>query len=325
MKKGLYLILSALVVLSLGTVFLHCGDDDEPTTCKPEEECCEVDPTCPITGWTCDTENNICVDPCDPDKCCEEDPTCDTGTRCDFATGDCGDCCADAPAGEYHIWVSGMTIDMTTQMPAAAAVAAISPMEALMETDPTKLAEATTGADGLYKTACFDVTEVALGAVMMTDDIGWDGTGGTFFPTGSGAKGWEKNSEKYCAEETKTWLVPNTMVGGLDAATSVDSAGFGFVMGLVVDVSTGSPVPVEGAVLKKVDGANIVDLVEVIYPTATGFDGTATAATGMFVLPHTNFAGGITEIVAEKTGLTFGAESAAPKAGFCYFVYIMGM
>jgi hypothetical protein len=202
-------------------------------------------------------------------------------------------------------------------------------MEALTVDEPTKLAEVETGADGLYKTDCFDVTDVALGAVMMSDDIGWDqATEDNYFPTGSGAKGWTKNSEKFCEEEVKTWLVPNTMVGQLDAATSVDSATYGFVMGLVVDVSSGSPVPVEGAVIKKVekvgDETQLVDLTEVIYPTATGFDGTATAATGMFVLPHTNFPGTIIEINAEKDGMTFGAEQAAPKPGFCYFVYIMG-
>jgi hypothetical protein len=285
------LVLSLVMVFSLGAVLVHCGDDDP-------------------------------VDKCGDLECCEDDMACDTG-RCDLSDNTCKDCCADAPAGEYHIWVSGMTIDMTTQQPAAAAAAAISPMDALTNPDPTKLAEVTTGADGLYKTDCFDVTTVALGAVMMTDDIGWDGAAGTYFPTGSGAKGWDNNSEKFCAEEVKTWLVPSALVAGLDAATSVDSAGFGFVMGLVVDVSTGTPVPVDGAVIKKGDGT---DLVEVIYPNATltDFSGTATSATGMYILPHTIFATGITEIVAEKTGLTFGAEQAAPKAGFCYFVYIMG-
>ena len=98
MRKGLYLVLSLVVVFSLGAVFLHCGDDDGEKTCEEGQECCEAVPTCPIAGWTCDTVNNVCVDPCEADKCCEEDPTCDTGTRCDFATGDCGDCCADAPA-----------------------------------------------------------------------------------------------------------------------------------------------------------------------------------------------------------------------------------
>ena len=294
MRKSLYLVLSLLVVFSLGAVFLHCGDDNGngPGPCGEGVECCE------------------------------EDPTCDTG-RCDFSDNTCKDCCADAPDGEVHIWVSGMTIDMTTQQPAAAAVAAISPMDALTNENPTKLDEQETGADGLYKTACFDVTEVAIGMVMMTDDIGWDGAAGTYFPTGSGAKAWSKNSEKFCAEEVKTWLVPSALVAGLDAATSVDSAGFGFVMGLVADVSSGSPVPVDGAVIKKSDGT---DLVEVIYPNATftDFSGTETSANGMFILPHTNFAAGITEINAEKAGMTFGAEQAAPKAGFCYFVYILG-
>jgi hypothetical protein len=321
MRKGLYLVLSLLVVFSLGTVLLHCGDDDPK--CESGQECCQDVPECP-EGQVCNFDTNTCDPICGTDECCEDLPDCPAGTRCDFANGTCGDCCADAPAGEYHIWVSGMTIDMTTQQPAAAAVAAISPMDALTNPDPTKLSDQVTGADGLYKTDCINVTEVAIGLVMMTDDIGWDGAAGTYFPTGSGAKGWDNNSEKYCAPDTKTWLVPSALVAGLDAATSVDSAGFGFVMGLVVDVSTGSAVPVDGAVLKKGDGT---DLVEVIYPNATltAFDGTATSANGMFILPHTNFALGITEINAEKAGMTFGAEQAAPKAGFCYFVYIMGM
>ena len=290
MRKGLYLVLSLVMVFSLGAVFLHCGDDP--------------------------------ADPCPDLECCDG-KDCAAGLRCDLVNGVCGDCCADAPAGEYHIWVEGNTIDMTTQQPVAAAVAAISPTDALAAADPEKLAEAETGADGAFKTDCFDVTLVALGVVMMTDDIGWDGGGGTYFPTGSGAKGWDNNDEKFCPEDVKAWLVPNTLVAGLDMATSVDSAGEGFVMGLVVDVSSGSPTPVEGAVLKKGDGS---DLVEVIYPNATltDFSGTATSATGMFVLPHTNFATGITEINAEKAGMTFGAEQAASKEGFCYFVYIMG-
>jgi len=296
MKKGLYLVLSLLVVFSLGAAFLNCGDDD----------------------------NGDCLDQCEEGaECCTacKKPCTDQGLRCDEVNKVCGDCCGDAPDGEYHIWVSGMTIDMTTQQPVAAAVAAISPMDALTSDDPTKLAENETDATGVYKTDCFDVTEVALGVVMMTDDIGWDGAGGTYFPTGSGAKGWDTNAEKFCAEEAKSWLVPNTLVAGLDAATNVDSAGYGFVMGFVIDGTTGGQV--EGAVIKKGDGS---DLVEVIYPNATftDFSGTATSATGIFILPHTNFAGGITEVNAEKTGMTFGAEKAAPKAGFCYFVYIIG-
>ena len=287
MKKGLYLVLSLVVVFSLGAVFLHCGDDDP-------------------------------VDKCDPLECCEEDPECEAGTRCNFADGTCGDCCADAPAGEYHIWVSGMVLDMTTQQGIAAAVAAISPMDALKELDPEKLTDQVTGADGLFKTDCFDVTEVALGMVMMSDDVGWDGIAGTYFPSGSGAKGWDKNSEKYCAEAAKVFTVPNTIVAALDGYTNVDSAGFGFVIGFVVDSTF---TPVADAVIKKGDGT---DLVEVVYPAAdfSAFDLTATSATGIYVLPHTNFAAGITEITAEKTGMTFAVEKAAPKAGFAYFVFI---
>lgn len=317
MRKSLYLVLSVLVVFSLGSVFLHCGDDDGEKTCAEGEECCAAVPTCPIAGWTCDTENNVCVDPCETDKCCEDDPTCDTGTRCDFSTGDCGDCCADAPAGEYHIWVSGMTLDMTTQQPVAMAVAAISPMDALTNLDPDKLTDQTTGADGLFKTDCFDVTMVGLGAVMMSDDAGWDGAEGTYFPSGSGAKGWDGNNEKYCAEEVKVFGVPNTLVAGLEALTSVVAAD-GFVMGFVVDATF---TPIDGATVKNL---GTTDTVEIIYPNATfsDFSGTATSANGIFIMPKTSFPTGLTDITAEKTGVTFGTAKAAPKANFCYFAII---
>lgn len=317
MKKGMYLVLSLLVALSLGMVFTHCGDDD-PVTCPEGAECCEALPDCPIAGWTCNTTTNTCDDPC-TGECCEEDPTCGTGTRCNFEDGTCGDCCADAPAGELHIWASGMTIDMTTQAPVAMAVAAIAPMDALLVADPEKLTDQVTGADGLFKTDCFDVTTVAMGAVMMSDDIGWDGAGGTYFPAGSGAKGWDTNAERYCVEDVKVFGVPNTLVGGLDAATSVDSTE-GFVMGFVVDATF---TPIDGAVVKNL---GTTDVVEVIYPNATmtAFDGTATSANGIFILPHTSFPTGLTDITAEKTGMTFESTPAAPKDNFCYFAIITG-
>jgi hypothetical protein len=65
-------------------------------------------------------------------------------------------------------------------------------------------------------------------------------------------------------------------------------------------------------------------LTEVIYPAAdfSAFDGTATSANGIFILPHTNFAAGIIEITAKKDGSTFDSSQAAPKAGFCYTCYV---
>ncbi len=88
-------------------------------------------------------------------------------------------------------------------------------------------------------------------------------------------------------------------------------------MGFVVDSTFNM---VADAVIKKGDGT---ELDEVIYPNAdfTAFDGTATSTTGIFVLPDTNFAS-VTEIAAEKTGLTFGKEQVAAKAGFCFFTFI---
>ncbi len=292
MRKSLYLVLSLLVVFSLGAVFLHCGDDgDGPCECPEGQECCT--------------------------ECGNE--TCPDGERCDFMNNECGDCCADLwTKTSVHIWVSGKVLDLTTQQGVKASLTPISPMDALTEPEPEHLADTLSGDDGTFKTDCFDVTEVTLGCVVLSDDENFDGTGGTYFPSGSGVAPWGADlNEKYCVEEAKVFAVPNTLVAALDQYTSVDSANGGFVMGFVVDASY---TPVAGAVVTKGDGTA---LAEVVYPNATftDFSGTETSATGIYVLPHTNFSG-LGEITAEKTGMTFGKEQAAPKPGFCYFTYI---
>jgi len=289
MRKSLYLVLSLLVAMSLGAAFLNCGDDGDDV---------------------CECEGGA--------ECCDECPDCAEGMRCNFMTGECGDCCADAPENEVHIWVSGKVVDMTTQEGVKVALTPISPMDALTGEDPTHLDDQVSGDDGLFKTNCFDVTTVTLGCVMLTDDENFDGTGGTYFPSGTGVKAWGPDKkERYCVEEAKVFAVPNTLVAALDGYTSVDSAE-GFVMGFVVDATF---TPVADAVVKKEDGT---DLNEVIYPNATftDFSGTATSATGIFVLPDTSFPAGLDSITAEKTGMTFGVEQAATKDGFCYFTFI---
>jgi hypothetical protein len=202
-----------------------------------------------------------------------------------------------------------------------AALQPVSPMDAL--TDP---ACPCIGCDnwwesdenGYFEIPCQDVTEVALGYIVVTDDLDPDGARGGYFPTGVGVCWWDRNDEKRCVYDARAFAVPNTLVSAVDATTSVDSANYGMVIGIVVDASFNT---VEGAVVKMGDGS---DLVEVIYPDAsfTAFDKTATSKHGAFILPHTNFAAGIKEITAEKDGMTFGTEHAAPKPGFCYFVVI---
>jgi hypothetical protein len=229
-------------------------------------------------------------------------------------------CCEGYPAGEYHISVSGIVLDFTTMQGVSVAVMFYDPFAHPPPPDPPRPPRTPPRSDdnGYFQLGCFDVTTVAIGMIVQTDDWMPDGTQGTYYPAGTGVAFWNNNSEKFCSYDAKAYAVPNTMVASLDADTSVDSAAYGFVMGFVADVDSNR---VEGAVVKMGDGT---DLVEVIYPdsTFTTFDDTATSVSGVFVLPHTNFALGITEITAVKDGMTFKTVQAAPKAGFCFLVAI---
>jgi hypothetical protein len=214
--------------------------------------------------------------------------------------------------------VAGQVRD-TTGTGVAVALAAIAPMQALAPGDPTKLAETTSDASGVFALDCFDVTNVALGAVVMADDTGWDGGAGSYFPTGTGVIGWSSNSEKVCVDTAAVFVVTTQMVAGFDQLPNIDSASEGFVMGMVVSAAGA---PVEGAVIKKGDGS---DVDSVYYPNANFTDlttGTATANHGIYVLPAANFSAGIASITAQKTGMTFDAMQAAAKPGFCFFAMI---
>jgi hypothetical protein len=315
MKKTLTVGLSILVALSMGLAFIHCGSSEE--SCEGGAECCAAKPC--ATG-TC--ENGTCVEGCSGnDVCCDAVP-CPTGEKC--LGGQCTDCCVDTEAGKYFVDISGMVVDISTGAGAeGVGVAAISPMEALTSPTPTLYSATTTSAGGAFALDCFDVTSIALGAVVITDDAAWDGTAGTLYPTGTGVAGWDSNAEKVCTEGAAAMAVPAAIVGLIGQLPDIDPDTTGFVMGLVVD-ATGAKV--DGAVIKIQDAsANWVDPVGVYYPNAdlsNLTDGTETSVNGMYILPATNFTAGITKITAEKTGSTFSEQQAAPKGGFVYFVMI---
>lgn len=297
MKKALVLAVAILAALAIGIVFIQCGGDDNNETC-PDKcgaglECCDA---CPCTTGTCNA-----------DGVCE-------------ATGDC---CPNAPAGKIEIDIAGTVKDASTNQGAEVAVAAISPTEALTADQPTLLQKSTSASDGTFSLDCFDVTSVALGAVVLADDNPMDGAAGTYFPTGTGVAGWTTNDEKVCVDSAVAMAVPNTIVAGLDMLPDIDSAADGFVMGVVVSAAG---MPVDGAVIKKTEdnGATWVDLDKVYYPSADFQDlttGTATSANGVYVLPASNFTA-ITTIHAEKTGMTFDDAMVAAKGGFCFFAMI---
>lgn len=289
MRKGLYLVLSLVMVFSLGAVFLHCGDDDGG--CKEGEDCCAKDTTCP-TGEECNLTNNTC------------EPI----------------CCPDAPAGEYHISIAGKAMHLHDRSDAGSImVAPISPMDALTNPNPTPLDTQVTAANGIFQTECFDVTQVGLGIIMLADDNPIDGPAGTYYPISTGVIGWDTNEEKVCVNDAAVMaLVNDPIVNGIGMLPDIDPATEGFAMGIVVDAA-GDPVP--GATVTLANGD---PLTKVYYPSADFTDlttGTETSAVGLFILPASNFTT-ITDITAQKTGMTFEVMKAAAPDGLCYFTPI---
>ena len=282
MKKIAVVLLPMFAVLALAFSVTDCGDD--------EDGC---DPPCPDGG--------ICVD------------------------GSCvvKNCCSETTGGKIYMSVAGNAIVAGTNMePAIVYLAAISPLDALSSPNPTHIATGESDSDGntgAFELGCFDVTDVVMGMVILTDDLVPDGSSGDYFPTGTGVKLWETKYEKQCVEGAVVIAVPNMMVMGMDAALiDFDLRADGFVMGMVVDASG---VPVAGVEIKKADGT---DLDAVFYPEVTGSFGIATDVGGAFLLPASNFAaGGIVAINAYKSGMTFGPTQVAAKSGFCFFAYII--
>jgi len=297
MRKVISVSLTLLLAMTMGIAFIHCGGDDNgaecPDVCGEGNECCDE---CPCETGTC------------------EDGQCVSG----------GDCCPSSPAGEYWIDITGSVKDATTAQGVEVAVAAISPNDALVSDQPTLLSEAVSDASGDFYLDCYDVTSVALGAVVLADDDPMDAGAGDYFPTGTGVAGWETSAEKVCVENAAAFVVPNTMVGLLDQLADVDSANDGFVMGLVVSAAGA---PVEGAVIKKsMDGGDTwVDLGSVYYPSTDVppnlTDGTATSANGSYVIPGSEVSS-LSLIHAEKDGMTFDTAQVAGKGGFCFFAMI---
>jgi hypothetical protein len=198
------------------------------------------------------------------------------------------------------------------------ALAPVAAMDALTNPTPNHLTEAVSDENGMYTTDCVDLTMQSLGILILSDDAGFDGTGGNFYPTYSGVLSIESNEDKTCVDAPTIFGVPNAFVTGLTAVpplANITTDGLGIV--LITDAATN---PVEGAVLKKSDpdGSNPVDLPNnaVIYPNAdfSAFDGTATAAHGIVLVAGPM---GLDYVIPIKDGMTWGAEPMAIVAGFC--------
>lgn len=249
------------------------------------------------------------------DTAVDTSPDTEEDTPMDVPTD--GACPADDDTHLY-INVAGQVQNLASGDVDGLYVAAISPMDALTNPTPTPIGTDVTDSAGQFAMPCIDVKSVMMGLVILVDDDPEDGVDGDFFPTGTGVKAWADDSERVDVLDAAPFALPNTVVGALEGLTSIDPAGEGMVMGLVMDSTDRTPI--DGAVVTNADGT----AAPIVYPTAD-FSGLETddntSANGSYVfdigssLPLSNY-------TAEATGYTFGVHQAASKAGFCYFMII---
>ena len=239
-----------------------------------------------------------------------------------------GDAPTDVPAEETAPCVDDAThiyIDVTgtvTALPSGTVeglmVAAIAPLDALGNPTPTPLKAGAVAADGTFSLTCINVKDVALGLVILVDDAAGDGIDGTIFPTGTGIKAWMIDAEKVDITDAPVFALTNTLRQGLETMGSFDAVTNGFVMGTVVNGTTGAPL--DAAVVKKTPSGTLT----VVYPTAdfSGVESDSnTSANGIYVVPGPLT---LSTITAEKTDFTFTTGQAATKGGFCYFLILIG-
>ncbi len=306
-------LLSACLMLSVAMAFTACGGDDDNGSEKGKiGQACLDDGTC--TEGEC--VSNLCTDctagakdcVCGENDACDGELTCDNGI-CKEAAGDC------CPGQDLFITVDGAVVDLATQQGVQADVAALAPLTALSGDINSHVAEASAAASGVFHFDCFDVSTVSLGLVLLADDPGFDGAGGSFFPTITGIAGYADNTDKVCEDSATAMVINNQMQAGLDQIPNLDKAGVGYIIGIVMDKSHA---PIEGATVVKGDGSA---LDAVLYPSAdfTTFDGAATSANGVYLIPTQL---GLTPLMGVKDGYTWANDvfKAATVPGAAYFV-----
>jgi hypothetical protein len=292
-----------------------CGDDGCGTGTDCENNC--------VSGTTCNQTSCTCSGGCSGDAVCCDAVPCPSGKKC--LDGRCTDCCPNTEADRYYVDIAGQVDNhFSDEGNGNIGVAAISPMEALTLPDPTKHATSNTAANGSFFLDCFYVHNIPLGIVVMTDDSNWDGTAGTLYPTGTAVVGWEENHEKVCTTGAVVFALTTNIVAVIDQQPDIDVYKDGFIMGRVVDAA-GQPIAGANIRMKERRGDNWVDPVKVYYPDATFQDltsATTTTPNGFFILPFLNFVVGAMSVKAEKTGMTFNDQMAAPKGEFVLFLLI---
>ncbi|MBI5486234.1 MAG: hypothetical protein HY905_02760 [Deltaproteobacteria bacterium] len=266
---------------------LSCGDDDSGT---PD-----------VTG---DDGGDVAAD-------ADADVTPEVEADVPEETGETPTCSADQT--DNFVNLAGLVTPLGGTDAGGLFLAAADPISALVGT-PTILATTTTNADGTWHMDCVDVTDVAIGLIVMADDDPADGVAGDFFPTLTGVTAWD--TEGYADKlEAPVFALTNTLSGGIAALTGIDPEGDGIVMGIVVD---GTHAPLAGATIERSGAGTPLTFA---YPTAdfTGLmDPAATSASGIWVM--TDVLTGLTNVTATLAPHTFDIHPAANVAGNCYFL-----
>jgi hypothetical protein len=226
---------------------------------------------------------------------------------------DAGSCCEGR---EFWGYVAGTALEFPAKSPVEISLAAISAAQAIAGI-ATPLTTIKSGADGKYETACFDMSGVAMGLLMLSDDDTFDKTEGTWYPTLSGVVEVKATGEgKTCLPEAPSVFgIKNTFVTTLAGASEAltDIAANGFALVFVLDDQQN---PVEGAVLK--DATSGDPIAGVVYPNATmdDFSGTTTSASGLIIIPGTG-ALMVVNAKPEKDGMTWEAGQFGVLGGSC--------
>lgn len=290
-----------LMAICLGPVFVSCGEGDDP--CDGAECCAEK--TC--KSGLC-VEGTCVADPCPDDECCEI-KECAQGGCFD---GVCMMCCDDR---ENFGFIAGTIAEFPLAGTMAQVGFAVVPvMEILVNPTPTHLEEGETDSSGEYQTGCYDMNQFGVGITILSDDPGFDGIGGTWFPTYSIVMDLTSIADRTCEPKAPpTLAVPVALVDQLSRAPQLsDIATSGFAIVVITDADL---TPVDGAVLNKHyrggcstgNSEGTEELPEAVYPNAdfTAFNGTATSTNGVVIIPKSAFPSGLLEVTAVKDGMTW--------------------
>lgn len=188
-------------------------------------------------------------------------------------------------------------------------------MDALMSTHPYHAYEGATDYDGSYQTDCIDLTDYSLAMMVLSDDAGFDGVRGSWFPTYSGVIEISSDEDRTCVPDAPdSWAIPTELVhhlSGIPGLQEIISSGF--VVVFIVDHYLR---PVAGARLMKA-GDPPEELRVTVYPNAdfTDFGGTETSENGFVFVPGPM---GLTNVIATKPGMTWESGPIGVVEGTCF-------